>query len=127
MSDKPATATYDEALELETAVAKAGLPYGLTHTYAGYSLVREARALCAAGVLGPIRKVAVEYLQGALPHLRVAHHTGPRSIQPWERSQARFAAKSLSSVTTKTPSPPIELKMRSPPPRNSRRRLYLHR
>ncbi len=37
MSDKPATATYEEALKLEAAVAKAGLPYGLTHTYAGYA------------------------------------------------------------------------------------------
>ena len=66
MSDKPATATYDEVLKLQAAVAKAGLPYGLTHTYAGYSLVREARALCMGGKLGPIRKVAVEYLQGWL-------------------------------------------------------------
>ena len=66
MSDKPATATYDEVLKLEAAVSKAGLPYGLTHTYAGYSLVRDARSLCAAGTLGPIRKVAVEYLQGWL-------------------------------------------------------------
>lgn len=66
MSDKPATATYAEAAELEMAVAKSGLPYGLTHTYAGYALVRDARALCAAGELGEIRKVAVEYLQGWL-------------------------------------------------------------
>ncbi len=66
MSDKPATATYDEVLKLEAAVAKAALPYGLTHTYAGYSLVREARALCGANALGSIRKVAVEYLQGWL-------------------------------------------------------------
>ena len=66
MSDKPATATYDEVLKLEAVVNKAGLPYGLTHTYAGYSLVREARALCASGKLGAIRKVAVEYLQGWL-------------------------------------------------------------
>jgi predicted dehydrogenase len=66
MSDKPATATYDEVLKLESVVKDAGLPYGLTHTYAGYSLVREARALCASGKLGPIRKVAVEYLQGWL-------------------------------------------------------------
>jgi len=66
MSDKPATATYAEALELEKAVLKSGLPYGLTHTYAGYSLVREARAMCSSGQLGPIRKVAVEYLQGWL-------------------------------------------------------------
>jgi predicted dehydrogenase len=66
MSDKPATATYDEVLELEKVVKKAGLPYGLTHTYAGYSLVRDARALCAAGEIGPVRKVVVEYLQGWL-------------------------------------------------------------
>jgi predicted dehydrogenase len=66
MSDKPATATYDEVLMLEDAVKKAAVPYGLTHTYAGYSLVREARALCASGKLGKIRKVAVEYLQGWL-------------------------------------------------------------
>jgi len=66
MSDKPATALYDEVLTLEKIVAESGLPYGLTHTYTGYSLVREARAICAAGSLGPIRKVAVEYLQGWL-------------------------------------------------------------
>jgi predicted dehydrogenase len=58
MSDKPATATYAEAITLERAVRKSGLPYGLTHTYAGYALVREARALCAAGKLGvPARVV----------------------------------------------------------------------
>ena len=66
MSDKPATATYEEALALEAVVAKSGLPYGLTHTYAGYGMVREARAICASGKLGAIRKVAVEYLQGWL-------------------------------------------------------------
>jgi predicted dehydrogenase len=66
LSDKPATATYEEALELEKAIAKSGLPYGLTHTYAGYALVREARAMCASGAIGPIRKIAVEYLQGWL-------------------------------------------------------------
>src|SRR6201993_2743829 len=66
MSDKPATATYAEAVELEKAVAKSGLPYGLTHTYAGYALVREAREICASGQLGRIRKIVVEYLQGWL-------------------------------------------------------------
>ena len=66
MSDKPATATYPEVLQLESEVTKSGLPYGLTHTYAGYALVREARHLCQSGKLGLIRKVAVEYLQGWL-------------------------------------------------------------
>jgi predicted dehydrogenase len=66
MSDKPATASYEEALKLEAAVTKFKLPYGLTHTYAGYAMVREARAMCATGKLGKIRKVAVEYFQGWL-------------------------------------------------------------
>ncbi|MFZ1941850.1 MAG: Gfo/Idh/MocA family protein [Terracidiphilus sp.] len=66
MSDKPATATFDQAVQLAEAIAKTGLPYGLTHTYAGYSMVRQARAMCAAGELGRIRKVAVEYFQGWL-------------------------------------------------------------
>lgn len=66
MSDKPATATYAEVLALEQAVKESSLPYGLTHTYAGYALVREAREICASGELGAIRKIAVEYLQGWL-------------------------------------------------------------
>ena len=66
MSDKPATATYDEAVTLEKVVTGSGIPYGLTHTYAGYALVREARDICASGELGAIRKIAVEYLQGWL-------------------------------------------------------------
>jgi len=64
MSDKPATRTYPEVLTLAGAVEKAGLPYALTHAYAGYALAREARELCASGKLGRIRKIAVEYLQG---------------------------------------------------------------
>lgn len=66
ISDKPATATLAEARELGRLVTAAGLPYALTHTYSGYPLVREARARVAAGALGEIRKVVVEYPQGWL-------------------------------------------------------------
>lgn len=66
ISDKPATATLAQACELADCVAAAGLPYALTHTYSGYPLVREARARVAAGALGAIRKVVVEYPQGWL-------------------------------------------------------------
>lgn len=86
MSDKPATATYEEVLELERAVAAAGLPYGLTHTYAGYPLVREARRICAAGRLGRIRKVLVEYLQGWLS--RPIEHSGQKQAE-WRADPAR--------------------------------------
>ena len=64
--DKPATATLDEAREMAGLVASAGLPFALTYTYSGYPLVREARARIAAGDLGQIRKVVVEYPQGWL-------------------------------------------------------------
>ncbi|HKT86035.1 MAG TPA: Gfo/Idh/MocA family oxidoreductase [Novosphingobium sp.] len=66
ISDKPATSTLAEARELAGCVEAAGLPYALTHTYSGYPLVREARARVAAGGLGTIRKVVVEYPQGWL-------------------------------------------------------------
>ena len=66
MSDKPATATLAEAKDLDVIVARAGRPYGLTYTYSGYPLVREARARIAAGALGTVRKIVVEYAQGWL-------------------------------------------------------------
>lgn len=66
ISDKPATSTLAEARELAACVKAAGLPYGLTHTYSGYPLVREARARITAGTLGKVRKVVVEYPQGWL-------------------------------------------------------------
>ena len=66
MSDKPATATLDEARELRDVVKRSRTLYALTHTYTGYPLVREARAICQRGDLGSIRKVVVEYSQGWL-------------------------------------------------------------
>ncbi|MFK8019470.1 MAG: Gfo/Idh/MocA family protein [Pseudomonadales bacterium] len=66
MSDKPATHSLQEALELRDLVHSTGLLYGLTHTYTGYPLVKEARQRVAAGELGKIRKVVVEYPQGWL-------------------------------------------------------------
>lgn len=64
--DKPVTASLAEARELASAIAEAGLPFGLTHTYTGYPLVREMKARIAAGDLGTVRKVVVEYPQGWL-------------------------------------------------------------
>lgn len=66
MSDKPATYSLDEALALRELLESKQLIYGLTHTYTGYPLVKEARQRITAGELGPIRKVVVEYPQGWL-------------------------------------------------------------
>lgn len=88
MSDKPATLNYEEALRLKAAVEKAGLPYGLTHTYAGYGMVREARAICASGRLGEIRKVAVEYFQGWLTKHVEASDAYNRKQAEWRTDPA---------------------------------------
>jgi predicted dehydrogenase len=66
LSDKPATFDLAEALRLRELVRESGLLYGLTHTYTGYPLVKEARQRIASGELGTIRKVIVEYQQGWL-------------------------------------------------------------
>ena len=66
LSDKPATFNLAEAKELGTLVEQSGLLYGLTHNYTGYPLVKQARDMVAAGTLGKIRKIVVEYPQGWL-------------------------------------------------------------
>ena len=66
LSDKPATLNLDQALRLREVLSETGLLYGLTHTYTGYPLVKEARARVAAGELGNIRKIVVDYPQGWL-------------------------------------------------------------
>lgn len=66
LSDKPATLNLEQALRLREVVSETGLLYGLTHTYTGYPLVKEARVRVAAGELGSIRKIVVDYPQGWL-------------------------------------------------------------
>ncbi|GAA0190143.1 Gfo/Idh/MocA family oxidoreductase [Fulvivirga kasyanovii] len=66
MSDKPLCFSLGEALELKELVDKTGLLFGLTHTYSGYPMVKEARNLIKQGRLGKIRKIYVEYPQGWL-------------------------------------------------------------
>ncbi len=66
ISDKPATATLAEAEALARSVRRSGRPYALTFTYTGFPMVREARKLVAAGAIGRVRKVVVEYSQAWL-------------------------------------------------------------
>jgi len=66
MSDKPATANLTEALALQDVVKSTGMLYGLTHTYTGYPIIKEAKERIAQGQLGKIKKIVVEYSQGWL-------------------------------------------------------------
>ncbi|MBN9253090.1 MULTISPECIES: Gfo/Idh/MocA family oxidoreductase [unclassified Mesorhizobium] len=61
--DKPITTTVDEARELVELVKTSGKVFVLTHNYTGYPMIRQARAMVAAGELGDIRVVQAEYPQ----------------------------------------------------------------
>jgi predicted dehydrogenase len=67
--EKPMTFTLDEAKQLRNKVEETGLLLLLTHTYAGYPMVKEARELVKSGAFGKIRKIYVEYTQGWLSKL----------------------------------------------------------
>jgi predicted dehydrogenase len=67
--EKPITFTLDEAIQLKKKVEETGLTLCLTHTYSGYPMVKQARAMVQGGAFGKIRKVWVEYPQGWLSKL----------------------------------------------------------
>ena len=67
--EKPMTFTLDEAKQLRQKVADTGLLLCLTHTYSGYPMVKQARAMVQGGELGKVRKIYVEYPQGWLSKL----------------------------------------------------------
>lgn len=67
--EKPITFSLEEAKLLQDKVNETGLTLCLTHTYSGYPMVKQAKAMVKDGKLGKIRKVWVEYPQGWLSRL----------------------------------------------------------
>src|SRR5260221_3304932 len=67
--EKPMTFSLTEAIQLKKKVQETGLLLCLTHTYAGYPMVKQARQMVKEGVFGKIRKIYVEYPQGWLSRL----------------------------------------------------------
>ena len=82
--DKPLTSTLSDAHDLADAVRTSGVVFALTHNYTGYPMVRQARAMVAAGEIGAVRTVQVEYAQDWLTtkvedsgHKQAAWRTDP--------------------------------------------------
>lgn len=61
--DKPLTSTLADARKLAKVAAQSEALFVLTHNYTGYPMVRQARAMVAAGEIGRVRVVQVEYPQ----------------------------------------------------------------
>ncbi len=87
--DKPLTASLDEAEELAAVVKSAKAPFILTHNYTGYPMIRQARAMIAAGDLGKIRVVQAEYVQDWLTE--AVEETGQKQAA-WRTDPAQSGA-----------------------------------
>jgi predicted dehydrogenase len=87
--DKPLTSTLEDAFDLEKRVAASGRVFGLTHNYTGHPMVRQAREMIAAGELGDIRVVQVEYPQDWLS--TKLEDTGQKQAA-WRTDPARSGA-----------------------------------
>jgi predicted dehydrogenase len=61
--DKPIADTLENARAIEQAAVRTGRRVAITHTYAGYPLVKQARSLVASGAFGPVRRVIAKYTQ----------------------------------------------------------------
>lgn len=87
--DKPLTSTLEDAEALAASVAEADALFILTHNYTGYPMIRQARAMVAAGDLGEIRIVQAEYPQDWLT--APAEKEGVKQAE-WRTDPARSGA-----------------------------------
>lgn len=87
--DKPMTRTVEEAEELVERVKSSGRLFVLTHNYTGYPMIRQARAMIAAGDLGDIRLVQAEYAQDWLTEK--AEDSGSKQAE-WRTDPSRSGA-----------------------------------
>jgi predicted dehydrogenase len=62
--EKPVTSTAAEAETLAQLLQPRKQIFAVAHTYTGYPLVRQMRGMIAAGLIGPVQKVDVQYYQG---------------------------------------------------------------
>lgn len=87
--DKPLTNDAASAAALARRADAKGLILALTHNYAGYAMVREARAAVVKGEIGPLRLVNVRYVQGSLSTLIEADPAALAPRTKWRLDEAR--------------------------------------
>ncbi|TPJ79142.1 Gfo/Idh/MocA family oxidoreductase [Mesorhizobium sp. B2-6-2] len=82
ISDKPLTTTLADARDLVRRQRDTGLVFGVTYAYASHVMVRQAREMIRAGMLGEIRQVHVEYFQEWALNLTDEDGTPPWRLDP---------------------------------------------
>ena len=65
LCEKPLTTLLADAEDLVTTARARGRVLAVNYCYSGYAMVRQARAMVAAGLLGNVRVVVVEFAHGS--------------------------------------------------------------
>ena len=81
--DKPLTTNLADALDLVERQRRAGVVFGVTHGFAAFAMVRQAREMVRAGELGRIRQIHIEFTQDwAVAPIPPDHKGGVWRIDP---------------------------------------------
>lgn len=67
--DKPLSTSFEDAVTVYRAAKSCGVVFGLSHIYACYAMVREARERIRAGDIGALRMIQLEYASGGRSRL----------------------------------------------------------
>jgi len=95
--DKPLSLTVAEAKDLVKLTKKSGRIFALTHNYTGYPMIRQMRAMIAAGDLGELRVVQAEYAQDWLTN--PIEKDGQKQAS-WRTDPKRSGAGALGDIGT---------------------------
>lgn len=87
--DKPLTTTTAEAQHIVQRAETAGKVVVLTHNYSGYAMIRQARAMVAAGDLGRIHQVHGVYALGQMGRLFEADEGAVPPSMTWRIDPSR--------------------------------------
>lgn len=74
--EKPLTNELEQAQDLARRAEQQDRLFGVAYAYTGYPMVRQARAMMESGVLGELRMVQCEYIQGHLATLTPSEQEG---------------------------------------------------
>ncbi len=86
LCEKPLTTSLADAEDLIATARARDRILAVNYGYSGYAMVRQARAMVAAGLLGGVRVVVVEFAHGA--HADAADSDNPRIRWRYDPAQA---------------------------------------
>lgn len=95
--DKPLALTLTQGLQIEAAMNQSGCLLALTHTYAGYPMLMEAKHQVHSGRFGAIRKIFVEYSQGWLS--TAVEQSGQKQAS-WRTDPQRAGGGAIGDIGT---------------------------